>query len=297
MTGVQTCALPILPPIVVLGSLDIAMAILLEASLGFFGLGDPDRVSWGTMLSEAQAYLRSAWWMSVWPGLAIAATAFANILESSPLRPAVLGAHVAALFLWGLGIGILCRMFPPLVAAASRPAAAARLRADRRLVVAPPQARRIRRRPPDRVRQGWSARPPFLDSSAVGRNAVSRRRGGLVLVAALLVLRQVAGNAGEPWGSSRPFYLAGIAYLLFGITVGTGLWLGWTAPFNMAAPKEVHIHANAWGFLSLVYAGLLLDMRGTLTSAAPPAAGRLRAVWVLMVAGALATPLTVTTTG
>jgi peptide/nickel transport system permease protein len=60
-----------LAPIVVTGSLDVATAILLEAALGFFGLGDPNRVSWGSMLNQAQAYLRQAWWMAVFPGLAI----------------------------------------------------------------------------------------------------------------------------------------------------------------------------------------------------------------------------------
>jgi peptide/nickel transport system permease protein len=61
-------------PIIVLGSLDIAMAILIEASLSFFGLGDPNHVSWGAMLNDAQEYLRTAWWMSAFPGLAIALT-------------------------------------------------------------------------------------------------------------------------------------------------------------------------------------------------------------------------------
>ncbi len=64
-------------PIVVLGSLDIAMAILIEASLSFFGLGDPNHVSWGAMLNDAQQYLRTAWWMSAFPGLAIALTVLA----------------------------------------------------------------------------------------------------------------------------------------------------------------------------------------------------------------------------
>jgi len=62
----------VLAPVVVLGSLDVAQAILLEASLGFFGLGDPNLVSWGGMLNAAQAYLREAWWMSVFPGVGIA---------------------------------------------------------------------------------------------------------------------------------------------------------------------------------------------------------------------------------
>jgi len=68
-------------PIIVLGSLDIAMAILIEASLSFFGLGDPNHVSWGAMLNDAQQYLRSAWWMSAFPGLAIALTVLSfNVL-------------------------------------------------------------------------------------------------------------------------------------------------------------------------------------------------------------------------
>lgn len=64
-------------PVVVLAALDVATAILLEAGLGFFGLGDPNLVSWGAMLNEAQQYLRSAWWMAVFPGVAIALTVLA----------------------------------------------------------------------------------------------------------------------------------------------------------------------------------------------------------------------------
>jgi len=61
----------VLAPVIVVASLDIAQAILLEASLGFFGLGDPNLRSWGGMLNTAQQYVRIAWWMSVFPGLAI----------------------------------------------------------------------------------------------------------------------------------------------------------------------------------------------------------------------------------
>ena len=76
-------------PIVVLGSLDIAMAILIEASLSFFGLGDANHVSWGAMLNDAQQYLRSAWWMSVFPGLAIALTVLAFNLLGDALNDAL----------------------------------------------------------------------------------------------------------------------------------------------------------------------------------------------------------------
>ena len=76
-------------PIIVLSSLDIAMAILIEASLSFFGLGDPNQVSWGTMLNEAQQYLRDAWWMSVFPGLAIALTVLAFNVVGDALNDAL----------------------------------------------------------------------------------------------------------------------------------------------------------------------------------------------------------------
>jgi peptide/nickel transport system permease protein len=60
-----------LPPAIVQASLDISEAILLAAGLAFFGLSNPDMPSWGEMLNRAQPFLRSAWWMSVFPGLAI----------------------------------------------------------------------------------------------------------------------------------------------------------------------------------------------------------------------------------
>ncbi|MBX3144271.1 MAG: ABC transporter permease [Trueperaceae bacterium] len=61
----------VMAPVMVVASLDVAQAILLEASLGFFGLGDPNQVSWGGMLNTAQGYMQRAWWMSVFPGIAI----------------------------------------------------------------------------------------------------------------------------------------------------------------------------------------------------------------------------------
>jgi peptide/nickel transport system permease protein len=50
----------------------LAQVLLIEASLGFIGLGDPNVVSWGYLASQAQRFLRVAWWMSVFPGAAIA---------------------------------------------------------------------------------------------------------------------------------------------------------------------------------------------------------------------------------
>lgn len=70
-----------LRPVLALGTLAIGQAIMMEASLSFLGLGDPTVVSWGKMLSIGQAFLFNAWWLSVFPGLAIFLTVLAcNLL-------------------------------------------------------------------------------------------------------------------------------------------------------------------------------------------------------------------------
>ncbi len=61
-----------LPPTLVVVSLNAASVLLLEAGLSFLGLGDPHRMSWGYLASNAQRFLRVAWWMTLFPGLAIA---------------------------------------------------------------------------------------------------------------------------------------------------------------------------------------------------------------------------------
>ncbi len=56
---------------VTLIGLVIGQVMLIEASLGFLGLGDPNTISWGFLASEAQPFLRVAWWLPLFPGLAI----------------------------------------------------------------------------------------------------------------------------------------------------------------------------------------------------------------------------------
>lgn len=60
-----------LKPIIVQVALDASIAILIEAALGYLGISDPNMVSWGQMLYVAQNFLSTAWWMSVFPGVAI----------------------------------------------------------------------------------------------------------------------------------------------------------------------------------------------------------------------------------
>jgi peptide/nickel transport system permease protein len=71
-------------------SLLIASMILFEASLSFLGLGvQPPTPSWGGMLSQGREYLTSAWWLGVFPGLAIILTVLGINLFGDALRDAM----------------------------------------------------------------------------------------------------------------------------------------------------------------------------------------------------------------
>ncbi|MBF9233620.1 ABC transporter permease [Microvirga alba] len=77
----------VLGPIVILMTLNVANNILLESSLTFIGLGvDPLIPSWGGMLADGRTYLQTAWWVSVFPGLAIMFTVLGLNLLGDWLR-------------------------------------------------------------------------------------------------------------------------------------------------------------------------------------------------------------------
>ena len=76
----------VLPTALVVIALTGSRIILLEASLSFLGLGDPTVMSWGYLVSNAQRFLRVAWWMSVFPGLAIAIAVLGINLMSDALN-------------------------------------------------------------------------------------------------------------------------------------------------------------------------------------------------------------------
>lgn len=119
-------------------------------------------------------------------------------------------------------------------------------------------------------------------------NALIITGGVLIFTAVTLLILQLR-RIGEPTkgSGSVTFYLAGLAYLLVGILIGSGLWAGWSQPLRIGIPKEAHIHANSWGFASLVFAGLLIDLMPALTGR--PLAGRriLNAIFWAMTLGAL----------
>ena len=77
-----------LGPIIVMASLMIATAILLESSLSFLGLGDPNLMTWGYMVGAGRTRLIDAWWISFFPGFAIFVTVLALNLVGEGLSDA-----------------------------------------------------------------------------------------------------------------------------------------------------------------------------------------------------------------
>jgi peptide/nickel transport system permease protein len=79
----------VLPAAVVVASVNAGSVILLEASLAFLGLGDPDAMSWGYLANNAQRFLRVAWWMALFPGTAIALAVLGLNLAGDALTDAL----------------------------------------------------------------------------------------------------------------------------------------------------------------------------------------------------------------
>ena len=73
--------------VVVLASLDLAVVVLVEASLSFLGVGvPPTTISWGSMVSQGRSFISVAWWLVTFPGLAILAIALLGNLSGDWLR-------------------------------------------------------------------------------------------------------------------------------------------------------------------------------------------------------------------
>lgn len=78
-----------LPPVLALASVIVANAILVEAALSFLGLGDPNIVTWGSMIAEGRNVLRSAPFLSIVPGLGLVVTVLGVYLVSEGLAEAL----------------------------------------------------------------------------------------------------------------------------------------------------------------------------------------------------------------
>ncbi len=80
----------ILAPILVIATLQMGTVIIAEASLSFLGIGVQSAVpTWGGMLADGREYLRQAWWLSTFPGIAISIVVLSVNLLGDGLRDAL----------------------------------------------------------------------------------------------------------------------------------------------------------------------------------------------------------------
>ena len=78
----------IMAPVITLATLNLGNVILIEATLGFLGLGAPaDLTTWGNMINQARAQLgQNAWWLAVFPGAALSLAVFGFNMLGDALR-------------------------------------------------------------------------------------------------------------------------------------------------------------------------------------------------------------------
>ncbi|WP_411034829.1 ABC transporter permease [Shinella sp. BYT-45] len=86
----------VLPPVLALSAIIVAAAILTEAALSFLGLGDPNIVTWGSMIAEGRNVLRSSPFLSIFPGIALVVAVIGVYLLSEGLGKALSGRGGAA---------------------------------------------------------------------------------------------------------------------------------------------------------------------------------------------------------
>jgi peptide/nickel transport system permease protein len=79
----------VVTPIIIMATMRMGQAILIESSLSFLGLGDPSVITWGRMLANGQQVLNVAWWIATYPGLAIFLTVLAFNLLGDGIRDAL----------------------------------------------------------------------------------------------------------------------------------------------------------------------------------------------------------------
>jgi ABC-type dipeptide/oligopeptide/nickel transport system permease subunit len=77
----------VIQPVIIIATVGFAVAVIIGSSLGFLGLGaQPPTPEWGTMVAEGRGYLRTHWWIPVFPGLTIGLVVLALNILGDTLR-------------------------------------------------------------------------------------------------------------------------------------------------------------------------------------------------------------------
>jgi len=76
-----------LVPVIVLAAVNIGVAIVVAASLGFLGLGPSETVmDWGALIASGENYIDKDWWISIFPGLTVTLLVIAVSIVGDRLR-------------------------------------------------------------------------------------------------------------------------------------------------------------------------------------------------------------------
>ncbi len=81
----------VMPAVFVMLGLMMGQVLLIEAGLGFIGLGDPSVITWGTLAGDAQGFFRAGWWLVFFPGMAITAAVLGFNLSGDALSASIQG--------------------------------------------------------------------------------------------------------------------------------------------------------------------------------------------------------------
>lgn len=93
-------------------------------------------------------------------------------------------------------------------------------------------------------------------------------------------------RAGHPWRESFRFYATAPVFFLTGITMAVTLLFNWFGPGGRAGTFEAHVHANVWGFVAMLVAGVLFDLFPAVTGVPMARPGWIRPIyWLLTVGG------------
>ncbi len=113
---------------------------------------------------------------------------------------------------------------------------------------------------------------------------------GLIFVAVYRLLQGLFSAfvaSGRRWRESMRFFLTAPFYLLTGITAAFGLLFNWWAPGGRIGYLEAHVHANVWGFLALIVAGMLFELFPAVVGRPMARPQWLRPIYLLLNSGAV----------
>jgi peptide/nickel transport system permease protein len=80
----------VIAPIIIISSMSVSGAILAGSSLSFLGLGaQPPQAEWGALLADGRPYIRTAWWLTIFPGVMLTIIVLASNLFGDGLRDAL----------------------------------------------------------------------------------------------------------------------------------------------------------------------------------------------------------------